>query len=141
METSIRTVAPERTFWEKATILHHEANRPELSPMPTRYARHYYDLFRMINSPVKAAAMKSIDLLRQVVAFKMKFYPRGWAHYEDAKPGTMKLVPPDSRMATLKSDYASMREMIFGDIPLFSDIMTSVRTLEEEINSDCCPSQ
>lgn len=28
-ETSILTVAPERTFWEKATILHHEANRPE----------------------------------------------------------------------------------------------------------------
>lgn len=43
-ETSILTVAPERTFWEKATILHHEANRPEDSPMPSRYARHYYDL-------------------------------------------------------------------------------------------------
>ena len=25
----VRTVLPERTFWEKATILHHEANRPE----------------------------------------------------------------------------------------------------------------
>ena len=28
-EVSVLTVAPERTFWEKATILHHEANRPE----------------------------------------------------------------------------------------------------------------
>lgn len=28
-DTAILTVAPERTFWEKATILHHEANRPE----------------------------------------------------------------------------------------------------------------
>lgn len=27
-DTAILTVAPERTFWEKATILHHEANRP-----------------------------------------------------------------------------------------------------------------
>lgn len=27
--TAILIVAPERTFWEKATILHHEANRPE----------------------------------------------------------------------------------------------------------------
>ncbi len=26
---SIRTTTPERTFWEKATILHHEANRPD----------------------------------------------------------------------------------------------------------------
>ena len=29
--TAVLTVAPERTFWEKATILHHEANRPESS--------------------------------------------------------------------------------------------------------------
>ena len=135
VETSIRTVAPERTFWEKATILHHEANRPESSPMPTRYARHYYDLFRMIESPVKATAMKSIDLLAQVVAFKMKFYPRGWARYEDAKPGTMRLVPPDSRITALKADYSSMKEMIFGDIPPFSQILSAVRTLEDEINS------
>ncbi len=92
----------------------------------------------MIESPVKATAMKSVDLLGQAVAFKMKFYPRGWARYEDAKPGTMKLVPPESRIAALKADYASMREMIFGDIPPFSDIMTSVRNLEEEINSVGC---
>ena len=33
-EVSVLTVAPERTFWEKATILHHEANRPEHLLMP-----------------------------------------------------------------------------------------------------------
>lgn len=38
--TNILTVAPERTFWEKATILHHEANRPEHLEMPQRYFRH-----------------------------------------------------------------------------------------------------
>ena len=42
-EVSVLTVAPERTFWEKATILHHEANRPEYLSMPQRYSRHYYD--------------------------------------------------------------------------------------------------
>lgn len=48
-ETAILTVAPERTFWEKATILHHEANRPEHLEMPQRYSRHYYDLYRIGN--------------------------------------------------------------------------------------------
>ena len=48
--TSVLTVMPERTFREKATILHHEANRPHGSPMPLRYSRHYYDLFCMANS-------------------------------------------------------------------------------------------
>ena len=39
-DSAILTVAPERTFWEKATILNHEANRPEHLEMPQRYSRH-----------------------------------------------------------------------------------------------------
>ena len=34
-EVSVLTVAPERTFWEKATILHHEAHRPGHLSMPS----------------------------------------------------------------------------------------------------------
>lgn len=37
---SVRTTTPERTFWEKATILHHEANRPDDLPVPPRFSRH-----------------------------------------------------------------------------------------------------
>ncbi len=33
----------ERTFWEKATILHTEYHRPENRPMPDRFSRHYSD--------------------------------------------------------------------------------------------------
>lgn len=33
-----RTVSIGRTFWEKITILHREANRPENKKMPKRYA-------------------------------------------------------------------------------------------------------
>lgn len=51
--TEVLTVAPERTFWEKATILHHEANRPENLDMPQRYSRHYYDLCCMAKSEVR----------------------------------------------------------------------------------------
>src|SRR5574344_782278 len=32
--TKVLTVSPERTFWEKATILHREANRPQEKLMP-----------------------------------------------------------------------------------------------------------
>ena len=66
----VRTVLPERTFWEKATILHHEANRPKELAMPKRYARHYYDLFCMANSIYKDSAFKNIALLPKVVEFK-----------------------------------------------------------------------
>lgn len=133
--TSVLTVAPERTFWEKATILHHEANRPEHLNMPQRYSRHYYDLYRMAMSPVKDVAFARLDLLKKVVDFKMKFYPRTWAKYVEAIPGTLKLLPPDYRIPVLQADYEAMKDMLYGDIPTFDTVMTAVRKLEWEINN------
>ena len=51
-KTTIRTAVPERTFWEKVTILHREANRVK-GDFPDRYSRHYYDLYQMAASSVK----------------------------------------------------------------------------------------
>ena len=133
--TRILTVAPERTFWEKATILHHEANRPEHLEMPQRYSRHYYDLYRMSMTPVKEMDFTRLDLLKKVVDFKMKFYPRAWAKYPEAEPGTLKLIPPEYRFAALEADYESMRDMLYGDVPDFGTVMETVKILEKEINT------
>lgn len=103
--------------------------------MPSRYSRHYYDLYCLAHSENKPAAFADLDLLKRVVDFKMKFYPRKWAHYELAVPGTLKLVPPAYRMASLRQDYAAMSNMMFGAYPEFDDLMSYIRDLEEEINS------
>ena len=131
----VLTVLPERTFWEKVTILHREANRPEDKPFPTRYSRHYYDLYCMYNSPVKDKAFGDLDLLDRVVKFKEKFYRCPWAKYEDAKSGTMKLMPPDFNIKALEKDYKHMQNMIFGTKPSFDEIMAAIKQLEIEINS------
>ena len=134
-DTTVLTVTPERTFWEKATILHQEANRPGDSDIPMRYSRHYYDLYQMANSPVKENAIAEPDLLQKVVNFKMKFYRRPWAKYPEAKPGTLRLNPPDYRLPELRKDYVEMQEMLFGDIPSFDTIINGIRRLENDINS------
>lgn len=133
--TVVLTAAAERTFWEKATILHHEANRPEHLPMPSRYSRHYYDLYCIAHSDSKEQAFENLPLLKKVVDFKMKFYPRKWAQYELAAPGTLKLLPPDYRMDALRKDYDAMANMMFGDHPDFDALMTYIRELETEINT------
>ena len=133
-KTRILTAAPERTFWEKATILHHEANRPEYLKIPPRYARHYYDIYCMAQSDVKKEAFKQLDLLKKVVAFKMKFYPRGWAKYSEAAPGSLKLLPPAFRLKDLAMDFDSMKDMLYGEIPSFEAIMETIGKLEKEIN-------
>lgn len=132
--TSVLTVMPERTFWEKVTILHKEAFRTN-GIFPARYSRHYYDLFCMDASPVKAAAFRNLDLLARVVTFKDRFYPAGNAHYDLAKPGTMRLLPLEDCLPVLRDDYAHMRNMLFGEIPSFEEIMTCIARLEKEINS------
>lgn len=134
-DTAILTVAPERTFWEKATILHHEANRPEHLEMPQRYSRHYYDLYRMTQTAVKDTAFARPELLKTVVDFKMKFYPRSWAKYPEAVPGTLKLIPPEYRFGALAADYEAMKDMLYGNVPDFDTIMDVVQKLENEINS------
>lgn len=133
-ETVILTAAAERTFWEKVTILHHEANRPKELEMPKRYSRHYYDLYCIAHSENKEAAFKNLELLKCVADFKMKFYPRKWAKYEDAKPGTIKLAPPTYRYKVLEEDYTSMSEMMFGQYPPFEELMNFIQELENEIN-------
>lgn len=135
IETNILTAAAERTFWEKVTILHHEANRPENLNMPQRYSRHYYDLYCIAHSENKQNAFDNTELLKKVVEFKMKFYPRKWAKYEEAVPGTIKLVPPEYRFAALRDDYDSMSDMMFGEYPDFDTLMDYIKELESEINN------
>lgn len=131
--TSILTVAAERTFWEKITILHKEAFRKN-GISPERYSRHYYDIYCMNNSVVKANAFSNLKLLERVTTFKARFYPTNSARYDLAKPGTMKLIPPDECMNVLENDYSKMQNMIYGFKPNFSEIMRSIKTLETEIN-------
>lgn len=134
-ECAVKVIKAERTFWEKATILHHEAHRPEGNAQPSRYSRHYYDLAKMIQSPVKEQALADPGLLASVVAFKQRFYPRGWARYDLAKPGTLVLVPESHVLVSVRSDYRAMENMIFGEIPDFEEILEMLQTLQEEINA------
>jgi len=127
-------VRPERPFWEKATILHQEANRPAEESMPSRHSRHYYDMYQMGHSFVKDKASADLGLLERVVAFKEKFYRTPWANLEDAAPGTLKLTPPAFRITQLRRDYTAMQEMITGVRPSLDEIVSYMGELEGEIN-------
>ena len=80
-ETAILTVAPERTFWEKATILHHEANRPEhLEIQPPRL----YDLTtlqRECNRIYGYTAQQTLDYVQSLYEKKLATYPRTDSQY------------------------------------------------------------
>lgn len=129
----IPVVTAERTFWEKATILHAEAHRT-INEVPARYSRHYYDLYQLSMTSVKDLALKNIDLLSKVVEFKKKFYPSNRANYDLATPSTIVLTPPEIQLDKLYKDYEAMQDMIFEGSVSFETILEGIRVLEKEIH-------
>lgn len=132
---TVRVLAAERTFWEKATILHSHHHR-EGTHAGERISRHYYDLVRLAGSPNGAAALNDIDLLERVVEHKKLFFPSAWAHYDSARPGSIRLLPREDQVRSLRADYERMQPMFFATPPTFDAILERLRVLENQINGE-----
>ena len=134
-EFSVRVLAAERTFWEKATILHMIYHRPAEKAVPPRMSRHYYDIYAMAGSPIYKKVLEHISLLKDVAEHKALFFRDTKAHYEEATPAGLRLLPREDQMSTLKNDYRQMQQMFFEEPPAFDSIIEKLRVLEKEINS------
>ena len=132
---TVRVLSIERTFWEKATILHAEANRPKDKPTPGRFSRHYADLAALADHPDAARALARNELRARVVEHKQVFFPAAWARYETAVPGTFLLVPPVERLAQMATDYEEMQIMYFRKPKAWDEIVARLTALQESINA------
>jgi len=124
----------ERSFWEKATILHAEYHRPPHKQVPDRFSRHYADTATLANRPEAIKAINLHDLRNRVVLWKSQFFGSAWANYDLAKPGTFRLVPKAERNPALRRDYQLMRDMYLTEAVSFDDILTTLSDLEHRIN-------
>ena len=129
---TVVAIDAERTFWEKATILHQQAHRTDA--MPLRCSRHYYDLYKLAASDMGRYAAGDTRMLADVVAFKRRFYPSQWARYQTAVAGTLRLSPREDQLTELRRDYAAMGVMIFGEVVEFAEILRGLEELEQRIN-------
>jgi hypothetical protein len=126
----------ERTFWEKATILHAEFHRPAEKATPDRFSRHYADLAALAQHPAAEAALGRPELRGRVVEWKARFFGSSWARYDLAKPGTFRLAPKAERVAELRRDYQAMRVMYLSEPPAFDAVVEKLEGLEGRINRD-----
>lgn len=124
----------ERSFWEKATILHTEYHRSAGKPTPDRFSRHYADTASMAKHPTANRAVEQHDVRKRVVEWKSLFFGSSWANYDQAKPGTFRLVPPPTRLAPLRRDYEAMRDMYLSEPTCFDEILQILADLENRIN-------
>lgn len=132
---SVRAVAPERTFWEKAALLHEETYREGGAAPKARLARHYYDLWCLITRGVAERALADGGLFERVAAHRAVFFRRSREAQVSFRPRSLRLVPDATRRAHWKRDYDAMREsMFFGESPEFDEIITVVAGFEARFN-------
>lgn len=135
-EFQIRVLNAERTFWEKATILHQYAHLPEAKPLPPRISRHLYDFYQLLNSPIRDKALSDLTLLERVANHKNIYFASAWANYGTARKGTLKLSPLDRVLADLKQDYNLMETMFYGEKPRpeWDVILKAISEFERNFN-------
>ncbi|ACF07074.1 Nucleotidyl transferase of uncharacterised function (DUF1814) [Metamycoplasma arthritidis] len=122
-----------RTFYEKLTILHKEANRTN-DKYPKRYSRHYYDVYKMIIIDIRTKSFANMELLKDVVDFKKKFYACNFAKYDDIMSGNIRLTPPSKALEAFSEDYKNMQNMLFGVKIPFDQIIATINKYEKELN-------
>lgn len=133
---TVTVLSPTRTFWEKATLIHVECNRPELKASAERQSRHWCDLALLADNDIGRAALADRTLLADVVKHKKVFFSVGHANYDACLEGKLRLVPNDALLGAVATDLRAMSEggMFYGEQPSFELIMERLRALEREIN-------
>ncbi|MEA2018651.1 MAG: nucleotidyl transferase AbiEii/AbiGii toxin family protein, partial [Campylobacterota bacterium] len=129
---------PDRTFWEKATILHAQNSRNEPLRIEKRnhMSRHIYDLVKLYNSDYGKIAIDDLDLLADVVQHKSTFYKDNRADYPNATPKNIKIVPTAELNNSFKVDYEDMvRSMIIGSPPTYEELIKSLEEIQLKLRN------
>jgi len=135
-ETALRCLAPERTLFEKATLLHEELLRPIESGVRPRLSRHFYDLAQMHARGLGERALANLALYEGVVRHRAAFFAVGWmGDYSTLIDGPLILQPAEDRRAAWKRDYDDMKVMLFHEPPPFEDLLATAGAFAASLNA------
>lgn len=132
----VSVLAPTRTFWEKATLIHIECNRSE-GRIGDRMFRHWYDLSRLADHQIGIDALTDIPLLERVVRHKEAFFAYSNVSYDGCLDGGIVLEPRGGLMDDLYADFRAMvaQRMFAGKTPEFHEVVGRIRDLQASINA------
>lgn len=136
--SNIVTINAERTFWDKIVILHGIRrwydNRGTLRQQGHRVSRHYYDVYKLMQSHIGENAIKDVDLAFNCAHHAKLFFNSSDLDLKNAIHGTFALSPTTEMSEILKNDFKAMSGMIFGEAPKFSDVLQVISDLESKLN-------
>lgn len=132
----IVVLSPERTFWEKATLIHVECNRKQIKANADRLSRHWYDVRMLASHASGKTALNNRELFEDVIRHKQAFFNTSYAHYDACLASELRLTPNDQLIKELRTDYEKMlgAGMMYGDPLPFDKIISDIHDIEQAIN-------
>ena len=140
IETSTRavnipTAVPEKTFLEKAFLLH-ELFSTDAGARVDRKSRHLYDLERMMDCDFAKSAITNDDLWNTIHHHRDVFTHMKNVDYTLDIRDRIILLPPANIRAAWKADYEAMRNtMIYGESLPFEKLLARMEELQKRFRN------
>lgn len=126
----ITTAAPEKTFLEKAFLLH-ELFTTGRAASAERKSRHLYDLERMMDEPFARQAIGDDHLWNTIAHHREVFTSLSGVDYTPDIRDRIVLCPPDAVRTVWEKDYLDMQKsMIYGASLPFEELLHRMGVLE-----------
>ena len=129
-DVMVKTAIAEKTFLEKAFLLH-ELFSVNNKVEARRRSRHIYDRHRMLMQGIADKAIPNDELWQTIHHHRSTLTSMQGVDYTPSIRDRIQLVPPMECRDGWKKDYEIMTgTMIYGDRPAFDVLMESMRNLE-----------
>jgi predicted nucleotidyltransferase component of viral defense system len=129
---AVPTVIPQRTFLEKAFLLHEEFQKPIENIRVNRMSRHLYDLEKLMDTEYAKDALSNTDLYNAIVEHRRTLTAMKEVDYSTHIPEKINFVPSSSIIDKWKEDYEAMRaNLIYGESLSFEKLIERIRELNE----------
>ena len=140
---TIPTVIPQRTFLEKAFLLHEEFQKPPEKIRTDRMTRHIYDLEKLMDTGYAKDALNNVNLYYAIVEHRRTLTAMKEVDYNTHVPDKINFVPPALVMDSWRKDYEKMQSMIYGKSFPFDELMSRIIELNDRFRKikPPCPAE
>jgi hypothetical protein len=135
VNTEIITAVPEKTFLEKAFLLH-ETFTAGGSMLADRKSRHLYDLEKMMDKNFAVNALAGDELWNAIHHHRQVFTRVKGVDYSTDIRKNICLIPPSQIIDDWRKDYEKMQNtIIYGDSLSFDKLLARVEELQKRFRN------
>lgn len=134
-DVDIISAVPEKTFLEKAFLLH-ELFTTGGCRIANRKSRHLYDLMKMMDEPFAKEAVHNDELWNTIHHHREVFTSIKDVDYTPDIRKRIILLPPEEVLKEWQDDYKAMQEsMIYGEHLTFEQLLSKIQELQARFRS------